>query len=259
VSTEIIPLPARPPAPSDDPLCWFKQRVSLTLALFASGNVTIAAPISIPIVPHVAPGASGFFGGRVDMHSHPACVHFSCEKVLVIDTRYEDVVAAKTQKLSNVNFPTGSYNVVIGENLPIPINFLSGCRKSGSWQKLITHLFYTAGHSSRIDREKSECGLTMLEFERAIAKKNVSAFDRFQITLSAFQRAIGDSPQFIRGALQGPSKASDEDGCNGGYRCTKYVEAGADFAERESNYVMAGALFCAFLCYFTYLVMRGRI
>jgi hypothetical protein len=65
--------------------------------------------------------------------------------------------------------------------------------------------------------------------------------------------------QFVSAALQGEGVSSNEGSRYSSYERAKYVETYSDFAEGESNYVIAGALFCAFLGCFAYLIMQGSI
>jgi hypothetical protein len=70
---------------------------------------------------------------------------------------------------------------------------------------------------------------------------------------------VSSIPELVGRSAQRESEPSYKNRSSGGNEPIVIIEGRSDFAKRETNYTISGALFCAFLCGFAYLVMRRYI
>jgi hypothetical protein len=89
--------------------------------------------------------------------------------------------------------------------------------------------------------------------------KNESALSGNHGLPSNIGLTLAGIPKFIGGPAQREREPSYKRCGNRGDESIVAIENASYFTKRESNYTISGALFCALLCGFTYLVMRGKI
>jgi hypothetical protein len=92
---------------------------------------------------------------------------------------------------------------------------------------------------------------------------DLGAMGRDKFFAGEVELLLGGSPQIVGGAFQRECVPGDKGSCDGSYKRADDIQMHSDFAERERNYVVTGAVFCgllsAFLACFAYLIVRGRI